>query len=455
LRAAIARLRGTLTASYSSFRLRNLSQSGEVAPSAFFLDLFRERAGLPQADYEDLARALSRPAGFAPEEETALDETEWWLSRLSRGGHGEAGLAASVRSAYPWLQDGYNAEQARAGDDFTVFDGWVGGFTPELDPRIGGEPFSPTRIQDLARCPFAYFVRHVLHVEPLEERERDRTRWLSPMEEGSLLHQVFKNFFEELSESGEKPQLERHLGRIQQLAAEQITRWSERIPPRSDLALSQRRDSIFLACRTFLRREEEHCRSVTPRYFEVSFGLSRAGSARQAFESVEPVEIAVADASFRLRGSIDRVDEAPDGNFHVWDYKTGSAARIREGVGLRGGRQIQPALYAMAFETLLARAGRPGRVSLSGYFFPGRWGEGLRTAEPLDPDRAREVLRRLFDLIAAGMFPHALSAEDCSHCDFESICGGAMQASRRAKEKLAKTPSGVLAEFRNIHEEQG
>jgi len=78
----------------------------------------------------------------------------------------------------------------------------------------------------------------------------------------------------------------------------------------------------------------------------------------------------------------------------------------------------------------------------------------LRTAEPPDPDRAREVLRRLFDLIAAGMFPHALSAEDCSHCDFESICGGAMQASRRAKEKLAKTPSGVLAEFRNIHEEQ-
>ena len=105
------------------------------------------------------------------------------------------------------------------------------------------------------------------------------------------------------------------------------------------------------------------------------------------------------------------MDEAPDGTFEVWDYKTGSTWSVREGAGLRGGRQIQPALYAMAFDALLARAGIPGRVSRTGYFFPGRKGEGQRIVRcRWTPGRTRDVLDRLFDLLAAGMFPHAHEA---------------------------------------------
>ncbi len=117
--------------------------------------------------------------------------------------------------------------------------------------------------------------------------------------------------------------------------------------------------------------------------------MTRAGSAA-AIASAEPVEIPLGGkARLFLRGSIDRVDEAPDGSFHVWDYKTGSALGIHEGKGLRGGRQAQPALYAMAFDTLLARQGHAGRVSQSGYFFPGRKGEGQRVAVRIDPAETR------------------------------------------------------------------
>ena len=126
---------------------------------------------------------------------------------------------------------------------------------------------------------------------------------------------------------------------------------------------------------------------------------------------------------------------------------------MREGTGLRGGRQIQPALYAIAFETLLDRAGRPGKVSKSGYFFPGRKGEGQRKLAPVERSETREVLRRLFDLLAAGMFPHALSADDCKFCPYEGICGGAKAASARACEKLAADTHAVLTEFRKLHEE--
>jgi RecB family exonuclease len=149
------------------------------------------------------------------------------------------------------------------------------------------------------------------------------------------------------------------------------------------------------------------------------------------------------------------VDEAPDGTFHIWDYKTGGTASVREGAGLRGGRQAQFALYAMAFEALLARAGAPGRVSKSGYFFPGRKGEGQRMAMPVDTAATWDVLGRLFDLVSAGLFPHALSKGDCRFCDLEAICGGVDRASARARAKLENTPLRPLAAFKEIHEEEG
>jgi ATP-dependent helicase/nuclease subunit B len=456
LRAAVARLRGSLTASYSSFDLRHLSMSGEPAPSPFFLDLHRVRSGRPDADYEDLRRALPNAVGFAPGEELALDDFEWWLSRLATPRGAPDVSAPAVRVAYPWLEDGCRALAARASDEFTIYDGWVRSGTPELDPRVSARPFSASRIQDLAHCPFAWFVRHVLGVEPPDDLRREAGRWLDPMDEGSLLHEVFRIFFERITAAGEKPDLARHGEVILEIAEERIAVWRERIPPRSDLAFTGQRDAIRFACQTLLAAEEEHCRDVSPRYFEVSFGLSREmAQSRAEVASPDPIEISVGgNERFLLRGSIDRVDEAADGTFHVWDYKTGSTLAIREGLGVRGGRQIQPALYAMAFEGLLARAGRPGRVSQSGYFFPGRKGEGLRIAVDLAPAASGEVLRRLFDLIAAGMFPHAVSDQDCKFCDLEEICGGAQAASERALRKLETAASPILAAFREIHEEK-
>ena len=107
----------------------------------------------------------------------------------------------------------------------------------------------------------------------------------------------------------------------------------------------------------------------------------------------------------------------------------------------------------MAFDTLLARQGQAGRVSQSGYFFPGRKGEGQRVAVSIDTAETRNALSRLFDLVAAGMFPHAVSRDDCKFCDFEAICGGAAEASAWAKQKLDRTTDPTLAAFRALHDD--
>ena len=456
LRACVSRLRGRLMASYSSFDLRNLSQAGEPAASPFLLDLYRKASGEAGADYGKLAAALPNAHGFIPKPEDALDDTEWWLARLRGRAASTSGEAQGlVRGFYPWLADGHVALTARESGEFTIWDGWISAGTPELDPRNGRLPISASRIQELAKCPFAYFVKRVLRVEPPEETESDPTRWLEPMDEGSLLHEVFRDFFERIGEAGQKPDASLHAELILQVAQERIAAWREAIAPRSELAFSVQRQNILFACRTLLTLEEESCRDVSPRFYEIPFGLPRQRARAGTPSSAEPVEIEAApDDRFLLRGSIDRVDEAADGTFHVWDYKTGGAWGVREGMGLKGGRHIQPALYAFAFEALLSRAGRTGRVSRSGYVFPGWKGEGQRFLTRLDRQETREVLGRLFDLLAAGKFPHALSEDDCKNCDFESICGGARWAAERAGEKLANTADPVLAAFRNLHVEE-
>ena len=450
LRSCLARLRGELTASYSSFGLRDLSQAGEPAPSPFFLELFRESAARPDADYGDLAQALPAACGFVPPPDRALDETEWWLARRAAGGP----IAAGVLAAHPWLADGDRAEAARASDAFTEFDGWVKGGTPELDPRsAGADPFSASRIQALASCPFSFFVRHVLRVEPPRDVTREPMQWLDPRDRGTLLHEVFRNFFERLAGAGEKPDPARHAKMLQEIADAAIADWRERVPPRSRIAFDEQRDEILFACRTLLARESEHCRDVTPRYFEVPFGIERAGADR-GIASPDPVPIALGGgASFRLRGSVDRIDVAPDGTFQVWDYKTGYVWGIKDGSGLRGGRQIQPSLYAMAVDALLARAAIPGRVSRSGYFYPGRKGEGQRITARTDPAETRDVLTRLFDLLRDGLFAHAADEKDCRRCDLVSVCGGSGRAAERAERKLAATELPVLVRFREIHAE--
>jgi hypothetical protein len=153
--------------------------------------------------------------------------------------------------------------------------------------------------------------------------------------------------------------------------------------------------------------------------------------------SPDPVRIALGGGrSFLLAGRIDRVDEVSAGEYQVWDYKTGSAWATSSPDRGRGGRRIQDVLYAQALEVLLARNGQRGRVVKSGYFYPGRRGEGERYEGNVDFVAARPTLESLFDLLARGVFPHSKNEDDCSLCDFQSVCGGAKAAAERMANKL-------------------
>jgi len=453
LRSCLARLRGRVVVSYSC---RDLLEDRERFPAPMILEIHRAVTERPESDYSGLRAALGPASGFIPCDHAILDETEWWLDRIKRSGPRDERMLVHVESAYPWLGRGRQAEQARASERFTVFDGWVKDAQSGLDPRTNRRPLSSTQIETLARCPFFYLLRYVLKITPPEGWGRDTTVWLDPAEFGRLLHEIFHTFMTQITAHGEKPEFARHWARLTRVSDGTIKRWRTRIPPPNRAALAVQRQRILLACETFLKEEEIHCHEVTPCYFEVPFGLAGV-AAVPSLGSADPVSIDLGvGGDFLLRGRVDRVDQRGAEEYEVWDYKTGSPHRLREERCFNRGRQIQHALYARAVEILLARSGSPGRVVCSGYFFPGPKGEGVRIAGRDDTAVLQRVLCALCDLLKEGVFPPVPDSDFCPYCDYLSVCGDLEQARKRLADKLERKETGgsVLEPFHRLMDDE-
>ena len=449
LRATVARLRGKITFGYAGWGLRDLANPGEVFPSPFLLEALRLRAAESNADYGRLAAVLGEGESFVPEAGRALDETEWWLARI--GDRRGPAAAAEIAALHPWLQDAAAAAEARRSPEFTRWEGVFSSPAPELDPRVSGEPMSASRIQALADCPFGYFLKHVLKLESPDESEEKGSEWLDARGAGSLIHRIFRRFLERLTSEGRRPAYPDDLELLESLAEEDLVALRKTVPPRSELAYSLRREDVRFACRTFLISESARSADLEPFAFEVSFGVA---DDERPSDHPEPVEISLGGGrSVRLRGAIDRIDRDRNGQFHVLDYKTGTAHFTHEELGIAAGRQIQPALYGLVWEAMVAGKGESGRVAESGYFFPGRRGLGERFTISYSEEETRKTLNTLFDLLAAGAFPHTPEKEsDCFACrELSEICPDD-EAAKSSKTKMAKTSHPAIAAWRNLRD---
>jgi ATP-dependent helicase/nuclease subunit B len=292
---------------------------------------------------------------------------------------------------------------------------------------------SCSRIEYLAGCPFAYFLRHVLHIYPPDEVLFDPGRWLDPLDRGSLLHRVYCNFMRKVAAKGEKVSFTRHRPLIMKIAGELIAEYREIIPPPSDIVFNREARDIFLSCEVFLAAEE--ARPSDPVYFEIPFGLGKEEVDSAGGGLADPVEIPLGTGGFLLSGKIDRIDRVKDGVYSVWDYKTGGTYGFEDHRHLCGGRQVQHALYAVAAEKMIgALKGEQARVEVAGYIFPTVKGEGLRVSRrQTDRGAMVEVLNSLFDLLAGGIFVAADDGEKCSFCDYTEVCGGAAAVDRAKK----------------------
>ena len=381
---------------------RSLSDSRERYPAA----LFQQAAEQMNID-PVIVRAL--PENSAQ----ALDDAEALLAH-----HASADYKSVVHQTFPYLVAGQKARRAREWDGLTTYDGWLGKSTPELAITAQHRIFSPSRLEMLARCPYRYFLNHVLEIQPIEKAETDPTRWLDPLSYGALLHSLFHKFMQLLKARGERPDRDRHGTLIRELLEREIEAKKETHPVEHEAAYRADVKRLSQAAQVFLSVESEQ-KNADPIGFEVSFGFGESGG----LNCEPPVILELAeDVAFRIRGRIDRVDRVDD-NFVIWDYKTGSMAQYDEQDLLKRGTHLQWALYAYALNAILRQQNEPGRVQLSGYVFPGDREHGRRLSEtPPAPETLANVLRPLLKLVENGGFFHIQKSQECDYCIYNRVC---------------------------------
>jgi ATP-dependent helicase/nuclease subunit B len=433
---AIAKVLGSLEKNVTlSYSCRDLREDRELFPSSLLLGVYRLITSDRDGDYSALIKFIGAPAGFVPGPDMMpLNDWEWWFSQ-KQAGYG----SKSVHTCYPHLSEGERAESSRDNEKLSEYDGWIPSAAGSMDPLKPDEVLSCSRLEALAKCPYAFFIRHVLGIEALDEVQKDMNRWLDPLQRGELLHEVFYRFMTELKSKGELPELKTHLGLLEAIAKEEVERWKAEVPPASEMALNRELRDIKLALEIFLKNEEQHCKTSEPCFFELSFGMGVEKT--PDISSQDPVKIDLQpNGSFNLRGRIDRVDRCGEHEYEVWDYKTGGTWGYREEGYLNRGRHLQHALYAAAAEILLRRnQDRKARVVRAGYFFPSPKGEGFRIEKNQTArGELNEVMESLFELLRSGVFPATCDKDSCGICDYEAICGGSGVAVERSKMKLAK-----------------
>jgi ATP-dependent helicase/nuclease subunit B len=431
LATVFAALRGRVVLSYSSY---DIMDERRLYPSSVLLQALRLVRGEPGLDYSDLDLAFrdsasgtgrTDPAGFIPDDPAkTLDERDWWLGRLVRGGRFLDGLEA-VKACFPVLRDGIAAAEARGGAALTAYEGLVRVDRDRYDPlRNHDLILSASRLELLAKCPYGYFLRYILRVEPPRDLELDRSRWLDPMQRGSLVHRILFEFMSEVTKRGERVSPAAHASLMDGIAVAAIREWRNDVPPPSEGIFDKERRDILEALDIFLRVEGGRGPNVLPFAFEKEF---------------KDLAIEAGRGWFKLRGFIDRIDRTGPGAYRIVDYKTGSYRDFEDLEAFDRGRRIQHALYALAAEKILGdeTGDAHPRVTESGYFFPTRRGEGREImVGPFDRGKLRELLSDLLALISNGYFV-TTTKDDCSFCDFAPVCGGAFDGTKR---KLPANP---------------
>jgi len=428
-----------------SFSCRDLRQYRATFASWLLLQAMRVSKPGQEWTYDRLDAELGEPVSTVPADAAhAVSDTGWWLANL-RGGGGSA--MPAIRAAFPALARGEAAEAARDSDEFTPYDGLVPEAGLGLDPRASGAAVSPTSLEELAKCPFRYFLQRGLGLDPVEDAEPDPDVWLDPLTRGSLLHRLYAAIMRELRDRKEQPDPGRHGARLRELGLAELAAHQRLVPPPSAEVFARERRAFLRDLDLFLRFEAEE-RGRERLGFEVGFGAGNAEN--EPLARAEPVRIDLGGGlSFRLRGRIDRIDRLPDQTYEAMDYKTGGAF-LPGGLDatFAGGRQLQHALYALATAELLrARAASP-RVAGS-YYFPTARGRRERVVRPPSSQAgAAGVLRDLFDLLKAGVFVHTPKEGDCRFCDFGRACGSAPV--ERAARKVGNEANAALDVYRRL-----
>ena len=430
-----------------SFSCRDTRQFRDSFPSWIVLQTFRLMKGDPTLTYEHLSKWLDEPKSAVPASPSAaLTDAGWWLA-------GAARLAAArpkVLAAFASLSSGIRAEEARASDDFTAFDGHVPAAGPVLDGSRSDRGTSATTLERAATCPFRHFLREGLGARPIEEGRQDADVWLDPLTKGSELHALFARFMRAIRDEKRRPVMKRDLERLRAWGRERLDGLKTEMPPPSDEVYNRESREFLDDLESFLTAECEGRHGADPVAFEVAFGRTVEDSEGEPLASEAPLVLPLGEKRrMQLHGQIDRINRLGPGEYEVVDYKTGSYWAPNWKGEFAGGTRLQHAIYGAAAVQLLKPIDAKARVTGGRYLFPAVKGRGRYKSIPAPPKgKLIEVLGDLADVLGTGVFASADDADKCTWCEFAPACHpDAVDATSRKVENPRNT---MLEPYRRL-----
>ena len=430
-------------------------------PSFYALDLLRAaEGGLP--DLSTIARraaeASSSAVGWSVPQrcEEAIDEAEFDLALLrplltaESGGRGQGRflllsndhLGRSLRArARRWLRRFSSADGLVVGDESAARD-----VLAKHHPRA--RSFSPTALQNFAQCPYRFFLQAVQRLRPRDQIER--LEELDPLTRGSLFHEIQFELLSRLRDAGELPVTVDNQSRAHDLLdatfEELVPRFAEELAPAIERVWSTEMDGLRNDLRGWLSQMAQVGARWTPRHFELAFGLAREDS-RDPSSVESPVAVM---AGIQLRGAIDLVEIDRGGTrLRVTDHKTGRSPNVQR-LTVGKGEILQPILYALAAESLLA--GEELEVDSGRLFYCTQRGGYEELDVELDPasrSAAEKVLDTVAESLEEGFLPALPRKDACKYCDYRSLCGPYEELRALGKDWRQPLPRR-LAEVRRL-----
>jgi len=309
----------------------------------------------------------------------------------------EMGLTTAWRRSQPHL---------------TAHDGQIGEVLEKIYPSWRREPYSPSALENYARCPFVYLANNVLGFEEDYGEEHDVSR----ADRGIFIHEVLADFYRGLRREAHSPVALSEFER-DHLESELLTKSLARMDTLGSIATPFARrtvtrllaglgspsenpyygpsddgaDGLFVR---FLDSELEaadgaHAR---PTYFEGAIGIDYLDDVELLAE--EPLTLDTPNGPVDVSGIADRIDVVPDGSsphlpdgvrgIYVRDYKTGNAPARAD---VTDGTKLQLPLYGLALEEILEDATGVPHEAIGGSYY------GLKSPTEVDPTAGQVTSR--------------------------------------------------------------
>ena len=315
-----------------SFSRLDLLTGRERVPSFFAFAAHRAAGGheIDVREFERRARSLtSTRIGWPapPNPADALDDAEFDLATLAplAAGSGQylkslpGRAVASLRARWarwhkPW----------KAADGLIIEEIGSTALTPYLLPA---RAWSPSLLQQYARCPYRFALRGIHELHPAEQSMRIQR--MDAATRGRIYHEIQFEVLRELAAGDLLPitaaTLEPALGHLDQVFQRVIEKAEADLAPAIPQIWQSGVQSIRADLRGWLQQRAALEPDWTPEYYELSFGL-KDPTGHDPRSQKHAVELS---GGFQLSGSIDLIERHRSGILRVVDHKTGKIPEPR------------------------------------------------------------------------------------------------------------------------------